>query len=175
MPARVKLAKSPRPGQQRWSHAKGNHIRQRIQFPPEIAGRARHAGDAAIQSIKQNSEPDCFCGSIEMTGIGKTSVKDLQDGVESQPDVRSREQRRQDVHAFGQPPRTLSCPAWVSPELRGHPSMCTLFLASSASHGEFFGIEISQHAGAALHDVSNFDLHFGVGIEQYIHTRTKLD
>ena len=45
---------TPYQRQQTRRHAKRNHIRQRIEFPAKIAGRIRHARNAAIERIKWN-------------------------------------------------------------------------------------------------------------------------
>ena len=48
----------PCPGKQSRRNAECNNVRKRIQFATEIARRASHSRDAAIESIEQNCKPD---------------------------------------------------------------------------------------------------------------------
>ena len=57
---------SPDPRQDRRSYAEGDDVCQRIEFPPEVAGGIRHAGNAAIESIEDHGESNRLRSIVKM-------------------------------------------------------------------------------------------------------------
>ena len=106
-PCKIKLAEPPAPRQQCGSHTEGNDVCQRIQLATKVAAGAGHASNASVQTVKQNRKPNGLGRAIETPCFGCAPMQHMQDGVISQANVRSREERRQNIHAFIQPPRLL--------------------------------------------------------------------
>ena len=60
--------------QEGWSRAKGNQISQRVKFAPEGAFVSAHAGDAAVEQVKnagQQNEAKC---DFNLAVIAKINV-----------------------------------------------------------------------------------------------------
>ena len=83
-----KHVEAPHPGEQRGSDAERDHVGKRVEFPAEIAFCVGHAGDAAIEAVEKNREPDGHGSEIEMPGLGQALPRvRLEDREESGCDV----------------------------------------------------------------------------------------
>jgi hypothetical protein len=85
---------APHERQYRRRNSECNDVGYRVQFAAEIAGRVRHARDAAVKSVKEDCKSDSFSGGSELM-VGpkisacdlKRAFKRLQDCQESQKNI----------------------------------------------------------------------------------------
>ncbi len=100
-------AKAPVPGQYRRSDAKCDHVRQRVQFATEGAGRVGEARDAAVEKIEDDGDANRLCSLIEVPRIGGRTLNGLRNRVVTSRNVSGGEYGRQDVQALSGPARPV--------------------------------------------------------------------
>src|SRR5215470_2419128 len=140
-----------------------------------------HAGDAAIEAIKQHGKPDCLCGVVEVPRSLKPhpilngSVDNLQDRIIAEEDISCGKQRRQHVHASAKSPgRLVALPPRIAQAVWHSASPA---FANRSGADKFFLLTAQEgdDAGAAFYAIANLDLDFGRRLHQDVRARSELD